>query len=70
MDAKAATMSVRDRRITKALRLLNDAIVCLNKPARELARIVGSIIAMGPALSRLASIMTRHCQITVAAPED
>ena len=70
MDLQAATISVRDRRITKTLRLPNDAIECLSKSARELERIVGSIISMGSALSRLAGIMTRHCQITVATAED
>ena len=35
--------------------------------AGELAAFVGSIISMGAVLGRFTRIMTRHCQITVAA---
>ena len=31
---------------------------------------MGSIISMGPVLGRFARIMTRHCQMTVAAGQD
>ena len=38
--------------------------------AREPAALVGSIISMGAVLGRFTRIMTRHCQITVAAAGD
>ncbi len=61
---------ITDKRVTKAMSLLKNAIEFPIKSARELAKIVGSIISMGPVLGRLTRIMTRHCQMTVAAGED
>jgi hypothetical protein len=69
-DATAGTISISDKHITKTTRLLDTAIKFPNMSARELSTIVGSIISMGPVLGRLARIMTRHCQITVAAAAD
>lgn len=64
------TISIADKRITKAASLLSNAIQFPTKSARELAKLVGSIISMGPVLGKLTRIMTRHCQMTVATAPD
>jgi hypothetical protein len=69
-NSKCGTILITDKRVTKAMSLLKNAIEFPIKSARELAKIVGSIISMGPVLGRLTRIMTRHCQMTVAAGED
>ncbi|CAB4027771.1 Hypothetical predicted protein [Paramuricea clavata] len=69
-NSKSGNISIADKRITKAAALLRNASEFPTKSARELAKIVGSIISMGPVLGRLTSIMTRHCQMTVAAGQD
>ena len=69
-NSKSGNISVADKRITKAASLLSNAIEFSTKSARELAKIVGSIISMGSVLGRLTRIMTRHCQMTVAAGQD
>jgi hypothetical protein len=50
--------------------LLSNVIEFPTKSARDLPKIMGSIISMGPVLGRFARIMTRHCQMTVAAGQD
>ena len=69
-DAKGGVISVREKRIVKAKRLLVNALDKPCKSARELAAIVGSIMSMSAVLGRLSCIMTRHCQITVAIADD
>ena len=68
-NAKEGVISINEKRVAKAERLLQNAIVCPIKSARELARLVGSIISMSPVLGRLTRIMSRHCQMSVAAAE-
>ena len=69
-DAKDGTLAISDKRISKATKLLCTAAECPIMSARELAALVGSIISMGAVLGRFTHIMTRHCQITVAAAGD
>ena len=69
-DAKAGTISITDRRISKALGLLNTATSTRNMSARQLTRIGGCIISTRDVFGRIVRIMTRHCQITVAAAAD
>ena len=69
-DAKADTISVTDRRISKALELLNTATSTRNMCARQLTGIGGSIISTRDVFGRIVRIMTRHFQITVAAAAD
>ena len=44
-DAKADTISITDRRISKALGLLNTATSTRNMSARQLTRVGGSVIS-------------------------
>ncbi|CAB3983682.1 Hypothetical predicted protein [Paramuricea clavata] len=69
-NSKSGNISIADKRITKAAALLRNASEFPTKSARELAKIVGTIISMGPVLGRLTRIMTRHCQMTVAVGQD
>ena len=62
-DAKAGTISITNRRISKALGLLNSATSTRNISARQLARIGGSTISTRDVFGRIVRIMTRHCQI-------
>ena len=70
LGCKRGTISIREKRIDKAKRLLRNALDHQCKSARELATIVGSIMSMSPVLGRLLSIMIRHCQITLAITEN
>ena len=65
-NAKEGNLMIKQKRVDKALILIDKAIQepCLS--ARELSRIIGSILSMSAVLGRLTRIMTRHCQITVA----
>ena len=49
---------------------LNRAEFIRSVSARLLSSFVGSIMSMSPVVSSLASIMTRHCQISIAAAPD
>jgi len=69
-DVKGGFISIGEKRIDKAKRLLEYALDKPCKSARELAAIVGSIMSMSPVVGRLSCIMSRHCQIAVAIADD
>ena len=46
-NSKCGTISITDKRVTKAMSLLKNAFEFPTRSARELAKIVGSIISMG-----------------------
>ena len=66
-NARVGSISNCAKRIEKARQLIRKALEHPFISARELAGIVGSIISMGAVVGRLTRIMTRHCQITIAA---
>lgn len=60
-DAKAGTISITDRRISKALGLLNTATSTRNMSARQLARIGGSVISTRAVFVFTLSNYSRGC---------
>lgn len=69
-DARDGTISISAKRIEKAQNLIKDVYEHPKKSARELAVVVGSIISMSAVIGPLSRIMTRHCQISIAAAND
>ena len=63
-------ISITTPRIDKALHHIDNALQDPRLSARSLASIVGKIISMSPVLGNLGRIMTRHCQMSVAAAQD
>ena len=63
-------ISTTTPRIDKALHHIDNALQDPRLSARSLASIVGKIISMSPVLGNLSRIMTRHCQMSVAAAQD
>ena len=69
-DGLQGKILITESRIEKALLHINNAIQVPRLSARSLASIVGKIISMSPVLGNLSRIMTRHCQMSVAAAQD
>ena len=63
------SISIVEKRVNKAKKSIKETIKKSQTTARELASVVGSIISMSVVFGRVARIMTRHCQITVAAAD-
>ena len=66
-NARVGSISICVKCIEKARKLISKALEHPFISARELAGIIGSIISMGAVVGRLTRVMTRHCQITIAA---
>jgi len=62
-------ISIVDKRVEKAKKSINETIKKSQITARELASVAGSIISMSVVFGRVARIMTRHCQISIAAAD-
>lgn len=60
-------ISITDQRIGKIEKKLADTLTCQVLSTRDLASITGAIISLSPVFGNLTRIMTRHCQITIAA---
>ena len=69
-DGIQGNISITESRIDKALSHIDSALQPRALSARSLASIVGKIISMSPVLGNLARIMTRHCQMSVAAAQN
>ena len=67
-DGILGNISITESRIYKALSHIDSPL----QPCAlsSLASIVGKIISVSPVLGNLARIMTRHCQMAVAAAQD
>ena len=68
-NSKDGCIKICQKRIEKAKRLIKQTIGNFKVTARELASVVGSIISMGVVFGNVVRIMTRHCQISIAAAE-
>ena len=62
-------ISIVDKRVEKAKKSIKETLKKSRITARELASVVGSIISMSVVFGRVARIMTRHCQIFIAAAD-
>ena len=69
-DGIQGQISITTTRIDKALHHIDNALQDPRLSAGSLASIVGKIISMSPVLGNLSRIMTRHCQMSVAAAQD
>ena len=69
-DGLQGNISITECRIDKALHHTDNALQEPRLSATRLASIVGNIISMSPVLGNLSRIMTRHCQMSVAAAQD
>ena len=69
-DGLQGNIFITEPRIEKAVLHIDNAILVPRLSARSLASIVGKIISMSPVLGNLSRIMTRHCQMSVAAAQD
>jgi len=69
-NCELGSISIKEERVSKLNAMLEkiNSDCCIS--ARELASVTGSIISMSPVVGHLANIMTRHCQITIAAAQD
>ena len=66
-DGRSGSIAIKPSRIAKATNIIEKLLASTEVSARQLSAFVGSIISMGAVLGRLARIITRHCQITIAA---
>ena len=69
-DGVQGVISITETRVQKCLAHIDKALSDSNLPARGLASLVGKINSMSAVLRNLSSIMTKHCQISVAAAQD
>ena len=58
-----------EKRVEKAEKSIKETIKKSQITARELASVVGSNISMSVVFGRIARIMTRLCQISIAAAD-
>ena len=66
-DCEQGTISIWHSRILKASSIIDNILSKPSVSARFLSSFIGSIMSMSPVVTRLASIMTKHCQIFIAA---
>ena len=69
-DGLQGKISITEPRIDKALLHMDNTIKDPRLSARSVASIVGKIISMSPVLGNFSRIMSRHCQMSVAAAQD
>ena len=62
-------ISIVEKRVEKAKKSIKETIKNSQITARELASVVGSIIFMSVVFGKVARIMTRHCQMSIAAAD-
>ena len=70
MDGIQGKINITTPRLDKALHHIDNTLQDPRLSARSLASIVGKMISMSPVLGNLSRIMTRHCQMSVAAAQD
>ena len=61
------TIAVTDARIAKIEEKLSFILQKKQVSTRELASVTGSVISLSPVFGNLSRIMSRHCQISIAA---
>ena len=69
-DFEHGVISIKQSKVLKASSIIDHILSKPSVSARLLSSFVGSIMSMSPAVSRLASIMTRHCLISIVAALD
>ena len=69
-DGLQGKISITEPRIDKALLHIDNTLQDPRLSASGLASIIGKIISMSPVLGNLSRIMTKHCQMSVAAAQD
>lgn len=69
-DGVQGVISITETRLQTCLPHIGKALSGPNFSAGDLASLVGKIIFMSSVLGNLSSIMTKHCQISVAATHD
>ena len=69
-DEVQGVVIISEPRLKKYLVYIDKVLADPNVSARDLASLVGKIISMSAVLGNLSSIMTKHCQMSVAAAQD
>ena len=69
-DGVQGVVSITEPQLKKCLVHIDKVLSDPNVWARDLASPVGKIISMSAVLGNLSSIMTKHCQMSVAAAQD
>ena len=69
-DGVQGVVSITEPRLKKCLVHIDKVLSDPNVSARDLASPVGKIISTSAVLRNLSSIMTKHCQMSVAAAQD
>ena len=64
------TIEMAPHRVTKLLSTLREILRQEKISARNLASVVGQIISTGPVTGNLSQIMSRHCQMSIAASSE
>ena len=64
------TIEMAPHRVTKLLSTLREVLRQAKISARNLASVVGQIISTGPVTGNLSQIMSRHCQMSIAASSE
>ena len=69
-DGVQGVVIISEPLLKKYLVHIDKVLADPNVSARDLASLVGKIISMSAVLGNLSSIMTKHCQMSVAAAQD
>ena len=69
-DGVQGVVIISEPRLKKYLVHIDKVLADPKVSARDLASLVGKIISMSAVLGNLSSIMTKHCQMSVAAAQD
>ena len=69
-DGVQGVVIISEPQLKKHLVYIDKVLADPNVSARDLASLVGKMISMSAVLGNLSSIMTKHCQMSVAAAQD
>lgn len=64
------TIAIAPQRIEKLTSAIEHILSQTQITARQLARVVGQILSTGPVTGKLARIMSRHCQMSIACADN
>ena len=69
-NGENGTISIAAHRLEKLASTLNNILKQTEVTARQLAQVVGQIVSTGSVTGNLARILSRHCQISIAAVDN
>ena len=69
-NGENCTISIAAHRLEKLASTLNNILKQTEVTARQLAQVVGQIVSTGSVTGNLARILSRHCQISIAAVDN